>query len=143
MTAPLKRLEATVPQPLHAAEPPTHPDMVDAQEHPVPATDERAAQYLALGTLDPRQSLATPPLQLPVHPLHAVRARLQVSVGWIDLSVGELLAAREAQVFALNCTTDDPVELMLDGQVIARGQLVALDGKFAVSLTELPQALTL
>lgn len=72
------------------------------------------------------------------NPLHAVRARLQVVVGEVELTVGELLAAREHQVFALNRLVDQPVDLLLEGKVVARGQLVALEGHFAVQITELP-----
>jgi flagellar motor switch protein FliN/FliY len=35
------------------------------------------------------------------------------------------------------------VDLLLDGKVVARGQLVAVDGHFAVRITELPVALKL
>ena len=76
-----------------------------------------------------------------INPIHAVKTKLQVNVGTLELSVGELLNAKEHQVFALNNRISDPVELLLEGQVVARGQLVAVDGYFAVKLTELPVSL--
>jgi flagellar motor switch protein FliN len=72
------------------------------------------------------------------NPLHAVRTRLQVCVGDIELTVGELLAAKEHQVLLLNRAVDEPIELLLEGKVVARGQLVAVDGHFGVRITELP-----
>lgn len=73
------------------------------------------------------------------HPLHAVKVRLDVRVGEAILSIGELLAARENQVLVLDRTIEQPVDLVLEGRVVARGQLVAVDdGNFAVRITEVP-----
>lgn len=72
------------------------------------------------------------------HPLHSVRVRLQVRVGESAMTVGELLAARENEVLVLDRAVEQPVDLLLEGQVVARGQLVAVDGSFAVRITELP-----
>jgi len=78
-----------------------------------------------------------------VHPLHQVRTRIQVSVGQATLTVGELLSARENQVLQLDRAIDDEVDLLVEGKVIARGQLVAVDQFFAVRITQLPVALPL
>jgi flagellar motor switch protein FliN len=72
------------------------------------------------------------------NPLHAVKVRLQVRVGEAEMSVGQLLAARENEVLVLRSSVDQPVDLLLEGKVVARGQLVAVDGSFAVRITELP-----
>lgn len=71
-------------------------------------------------------------------PLHMVKARLRVCLGDAYLTVGELLALREHQVIALNQAVDAPVEVLLEGRVVARGQLVAVDDQFGVRVTELP-----
>jgi flagellar motor switch protein FliN len=99
------------------------------------------AQVISLGELHGdavQRAAAAEPLIDSVNPLHAVRARLQVCVGGAALSVGELLAAKEHQVLVLDRTVDQPVDLLLEGKVVARGQLVAVDGSFAVKITELP-----
>ncbi len=72
------------------------------------------------------------------NPLHAIRARLQACVGQVEMTIGELLAARENQVLVLDRMVDQPVDLMLEGKLVARGQLVAVDGVFAVRITDLP-----
>jgi flagellar motor switch protein FliN/FliY len=78
------------------------------------------------------------------HPLHAVKVRLHVCVGHAALTVGELLGARENEVLVLDRTVDQPVDLVLEGRVVARGQLVAVDdGSFAVRISELPLPLRL
>lgn len=77
-----------------------------------------------------------------VNPLHQVRTTLQVCVGSATLTVGELLGAKEQQVLQLDRTVHQPVDLVLEGHVVARGQLVAVGDHFAVRITELPLALT-
>jgi flagellar motor switch protein FliN/FliY len=89
---------------------------------------------------DPAAPGALPVLE-DSNPLYAVRIRLRVCVGHAEITVGDLLAAREHQVLVLDRSIDEPVELMLEGKVVARGQLVAVDGAFAVRITELPVAL--
>ena len=79
-----------------------------------------------------------PPLLRDAHPLHAVKVRLQVRVGESSMTVGDLLAARENEVLVLDRTVEQPVDLLLEGSVVARGELVAVDGSFAVRITELP-----
>ena len=71
-------------------------------------------------------------------PLHAVKVQLQVCIGSASMTVGELLAARENQVLRLDRALEQPVDLLLEGRVVARGQLVAVDDRFGFRVTELP-----
>lgn len=76
-------------------------------------------------------------------PLYQVKAQLQVRVGEATVTVGELLSAKEHQVLKLDRSLEQFVDLVLHGQVVARGQLVAVDGYFGVRITELPIPLQL
>lgn len=86
---------------------------------------------------------AGPALLHTVHPLHAVKVQLHVRVGTVAMTIGEVLAARERQVLRLERTIEDPVDLVLGDRVVARGELLAVDGAFAVRITELPLPLAL
>jgi flagellar motor switch protein FliN/FliY len=97
-------------------------------DHQPPANAPRAIPSLASGTLDN-------------NPLRHVRTRLTVCVGSAELTVGELLSAREEQVLRLDQLVEQPVDLLLEGQVVARGMLVAVGEHFGVRLTELPKPL--
>jgi flagellar motor switch protein FliN/FliY len=83
------------------------------------------------------------PLVPGLNPLHALRIELHVRVGSAAMTLGELLAARENEVLALDRAVDQPVDLVLEGRTVARGQLVAVDDNFALRITELPLPLTL
>jgi len=76
------------------------------------------------------------------NPLHNIKTRLTICVGTAEVSVGELLGAREQQVLRLDQTIDQAVDILLEGQVVARGVLVAVDDYFGVRITELPLTLT-
>ncbi len=75
--------------------------------------------------------------------LRQIRVELTVRVGSAELSVGELVDAKAGQVLRLDRSLEEPVDVLLDGRVVARGTLVAADDRFAVRITELPVALDL
>lgn len=117
-----------------------------------PRLDHRAptAQIIALPDLHAgadNRDAADPsdgePILKDWNPLHQIKAKLQVCVGEASLTVGELLSAKEHQVLKLDRGIEQPVDLTIEGKVVARGQLVAVDGHFAVRITELPMALGL
>src|SRR4051794_4991646 len=66
-----------------------------------------------------------PALLRDTHPLHAVKVRLEVCLGAAEMTVGELLGAKASQVLVLDRAVEQPVDLLLAGKVVARGQLVA------------------
>ncbi|MEM5421245.1 FliM/FliN family flagellar motor switch protein [Paraburkholderia ferrariae] len=78
-----------------------------------------------------------------LHPLRNVKATLRVCVGGIELSIGELLNARRDDVLTIDRLVDEPVDILLEGSVIARGELVAVDDAYGVRLTEVPVGLKL
>ncbi len=103
----------------------------------------QVAQVVELADLAPAPPQAGTPVMQTANPLHQVKATLQVCVGVATLTVGELMAAREQQVLLLDRGVHQPVDLLLEGQVVARGQLVAVDDQFALRITELPLPLHL
>jgi flagellar motor switch protein FliN/FliY len=68
--------------------------------------------------------------------LDKVPVSLSVSVGQIETTIGELLSLQEASVLKLDRRADTPIDVILNGQVIARGQLVAVDDNFGIRITE-------
>jgi flagellar motor switch protein FliN/FliY len=66
-----------------------------------------------------------------------LKVRLAVSVGRCELTVKELFDLRESMVLTLDKDTREPVEISLDGKLVARGTLVAVDDSFGVRITEI------
>src|SRR5258706_15543485 len=57
--------------------------------------------------------------------VHDVKVRLTVSLGGAEISIGELFALKEEGLLKLDKATSDPVEILLDGRPVARGELMA------------------
>lgn len=72
------------------------------------------------------------------NPLRHIRTKLTICVGTAEVTVGELLDAKANQVLRLDRKVEEPVDILLEGQVVARGTLVAVDDYFAVRIIELP-----
>lgn len=66
-----------------------------------------------------------------------VPVTLQVIIGRSAMTLETLLSLKKEAVVALDTLTTDPVEVHLNGQVIARGQLVIAEDHFGVKITEL------
>jgi flagellar motor switch protein FliN len=74
------------------------------------------------------------------HPLRGVPIEITISVGKSRPMVRDLLALTENAVLILDRKIDDPVELYIGDQLIARGELQEVEGgepgQLAVRLTE-------
>lgn len=68
--------------------------------------------------------------------LSAVKVRVCVRVGGAHTSVGELLAMKQGAVLPLDRLVDEPLDVMVDEHVVARGTLVAVGDNFGVRITE-------
>jgi flagellar motor switch protein FliN/FliY len=54
--------------------------------------------------------------------------------------VGELFALKRDSVLTLDAALDAPVELRLGGKLVALGQLVAVEDRFGLRITEIVAA---
>ncbi|MDH5325980.1 MAG: FliM/FliN family flagellar motor switch protein [Gammaproteobacteria bacterium] len=66
-----------------------------------------------------------------------VKVKLEVFVGDTELSVGELMDLKENQTIALNTDVSAPLDIVLDGKVVARGALAAVGDNFGIRITEI------
>jgi flagellar motor switch protein FliN/FliY len=94
-------------------------------------------QLVELSELKPHPLPGAPLLGGNMNVLQGVKVRLRVLAGEATMTVGELMNLREDAVLKLNRPVDEPIDVLLDGHVIARGQLVAVGDEFGVLVTEL------
>ncbi|WP_164119020.1 FliM/FliN family flagellar motor switch protein [Sphingorhabdus sp. Alg239-R122] len=66
-----------------------------------------------------------------------VPVMLEAFIGSARLSVAELLALKTGSVVTLNASLGQPVELKLNGQVVALGEVVAVDDNFGICIKEI------
>ena len=68
-----------------------------------------------------------------------VELSMSLRFGQRQLPLREVLELTSGSVIELDRHVDDPVELLLDGKVIARGEAVIVDGNYGLRITEVPQ----
>ena len=68
--------------------------------------------------------------------LSAVPVELSVEIGRSRMSVGETLELREGSVVTLDRMAGEPVDLLVNGIPIARGEVVVIDEQFGLRLTQ-------
>lgn len=68
--------------------------------------------------------------------IRSIKVRLTVSVGACALTVKDLLGLKDGSVLTLDKGTREPVEILLDGKVVARGDLIAVGDNFGVRISE-------
>jgi flagellar motor switch protein FliN/FliY len=81
----------------------------------------------------PGESLLSANLDVVRH----VQVNVAVVAGRGSLPIGELLALKEGQVLKLEALLDAPMDIVLDGNIVARGDLVAVGEHFGVRIVEL------
>ena len=57
-------------------------------------------------------------------------------LGRANLSIGEVLRLRPGSVVQLEKALGEPAELMIKGKLIARGEVVVVDDRFGLRITE-------
>jgi len=69
--------------------------------------------------------------------LGEVSVRLSVELGRTDMALKDVLALAEGSVVSLDKLTDELLDITANGQVIAHGEVIAQDGKFALRIVSL------
>ena len=93
-------------------------------------------------------TLAAPPRQAPVASgpatdsgnldlLLDIQLPVVVRMGQTEMQMGELLKLTPGSILELNRSADAPVELLVNGKLIAKGEVVVVDGNFAFRITEI------
>jgi flagellar motor switch protein FliN/FliY len=68
-----------------------------------------------------------------------VELNVSLRFGQCQLPLRDVLDLTSGSVIELDRDVDDPVELLLDGKVIARGEAVIVDGNYGLRITEIPE----
>jgi flagellar motor switch protein FliN len=68
-----------------------------------------------------------------------VELNVSLRFGQRQMPLRDVLELGSGSVIELDRMVDDPVELYLDGKLIARGEAVVVDGNYGLRVTEIPQ----
>jgi flagellar motor switch protein FliN len=93
----------------------------------------RAAEFAEL-----TPAAATPALSS-LDTLFGVSVAVSVELGRLTLSLGEILKLGVGSVVPLDRAVSEPVDLLVQGVRLARGEVVVVDDRFAVRIKELAE----
>ena len=72
--------------------------------------------------------------------LRDVPVELAVEIGRTSMTIGETLALGPGSIVTLNRLAGEPVDLLVNGKPIARGEVVVIDEEFGLRITEVVSA---
>jgi flagellar motor switch protein FliN/FliY len=80
--------------------------------------------------------MPSPPTPADLTRLTEVTVELTVEVGRTRMSLGETMSLGQGSVVTLDRLADKPVDLLVNGRPIARGEVVVIDEQFGLRITE-------
>lgn len=86
----------------------------------------------------PADRPADPPADPPsMAAVFDVPVKVQAILGGAKISINDLLNTRAGTVIELDRRVGEPVDVLVNGRLLARGELVLIDGALGVTLTEI------
>jgi flagellar motor switch protein FliN len=105
---------------------------------PLRSADATDAVFFVVGHRPVTKEPGTAPVRRPgIELLHGVAMEVTVELGRTRMSVRELLALHPGDVLELDRAAGSPADLLVNGRLIARGEVVVLDEDFALRVTEI------
>jgi flagellar motor switch protein FliN/FliY len=91
----------------------------------------------AVSAVAPSASGPRPVANDPFRRLHDVEMLVTAELGRAQLSVRELLGLVPGTVVELDRVAGSPIDLLVNGKLVARGEVVVIDEEFGVRITEI------
>lgn len=92
-------------------------------------TGEQSLRPFQLAELDSKANVAREPADIELD--------LRIQLGQTSLSVTRAMQLRHGSVIPLDETVEQPVDIYVNEHIVARGDILILDGNFCVRVTEL------
>lgn len=78
-----------------------------------------------------------PPEKVSIDLLRDVELELKIELGRTRMSLDEILKLRRGSVVTLDKLAGDPVDIFVNGRLVARGEVLVLNDNFCVRVAEL------
>lgn len=131
----LPRAAAARPDAAPAAAAPAPPGAVPSARNPQRPGSE--GQAVAFTPMSPTPIRSAAPGQANLDLVHDVPLEISAVLGQTELSLREVVAMQPGSVFELDKLSTEPIDLYVNNILIARGEVVVVDDKFAVKISEL------
>ena len=116
-------------------------EVLDAERDESAGTEARGGAVAARPVEFPSVSGERPLTgRMPLDRFYDVSVTVTAELGRVSMPIGELVRLGEGSVIELERSVNEPVDIMAQGVQLARGDIVAVDGRYAVRITEVLQA---
>lgn len=68
--------------------------------------------------------------------IDGVEINCTARIGTLNLTIAQLRQLKQGQVLSLTQKTNEPIDIIVNQKVIARGELMSCDDYFAIQITE-------
>lgn len=86
-------------------------------------------------TAEPASSQPMPAVGAAASLLMGVKMPIRILLGRTEMSLKEVSQLGNGSVVELDCSPNDPVEIIVNDQVIAHGEVVVVSGNYGVRIT--------
>ncbi len=107
----------------------------NAQAQAAPGGDD-GFKAAAFQEVQPAASGDTADGQPNIDVIMDVPVTLSLEVGRIKMTVGNLLRLRQGSVVELDRLAGEPLDVLVNGQLVARGEIVVINDKFGIRLID-------
>jgi flagellar motor switch protein FliN/FliY len=130
---------------ISASPPPSESSAKEAEPEPVAATSKKPratapppnAQEVAYTRMAPTQVRTAQPGQANLDLVHDVPLQISAVLGKTVMPLREVVSLQSGVVFELDKLSAEPIDLYVNNILIARGEVVVVDDKYAVKISEL------
>jgi flagellar motor switch protein FliN/FliY len=109
---------------------PLSPPSARGAQHPAPVVDARPAEFTPLAAKGPAGSGSRIDL------IADIPVRVTVELGKTRKNISEILSMTTGSVIELDKMAGEPVDVLVNGKLIAKGEVVVIDENFGVRITE-------
>ena len=131
-------LSKMVPKVATPVAPAPEPPRAAAPARPVAPPPQ--SQPVSFTTMHPTPIRPAAPGQANLDIVHDIPLEISAVLGQTALSLRDVVALQTGSVFELDKLSTDPIDLYVNNILIARGEVVVVDDKFAVKISELNPA---
>jgi flagellar motor switch protein FliN/FliY len=107
------------------------------RERAAPPRRVEEAQSVAFAPMQPTPVRTAAPGHANLDLVHDVPLEISAVLGQTELSLREVVSMTTGSVFELDKLSTEPIDLYVNNILIARGEVVVVDDKFAVKISEL------
>ncbi len=120
-----------------AVQSPPHAEKTVASLAAKPAAPAPAAQGVSYTTMRPTQLNQPAPGQASLDLVHDVPLQISAVLGRTVMPLRDVVSLQSGAVFELDKEATEPIDLYVNNILIARGEVVVVDEKYAVKISEL------